>query len=140
MKSTFLFLRTKKFFSMISRYISLILAKIQKPYNYFKPRLTKLIICWLYNEQNTAAYFHGYFMHTIFLDAFQRNIRRIAFNIDTLIMDSYKWYELMNMIQIRRNNQLLSSMLKFIYLAIDDDWCVDVSSAEGIADGIKIGL
>ena len=46
----------------------------------------------------------------------------------------------MNMIQIRRTNWLLSSLLKFIYLAIDDDWCVDVSSAEGIADGIKIGL
>ena len=35
-----------------------------------RPRLTKLVIWWLYNEQNTAAYFHGYFMHTIFLDAF----------------------------------------------------------------------
>ena len=37
-ESTFLFLRTKKFLSMISRYISLILATIQKPYNYFKPQ------------------------------------------------------------------------------------------------------
>ena len=33
-----------------------------------------------------------------------------------------------------------SALFELIYLAIDDDWCVDVSSAEGIADGIKIGL